>query len=51
MAQKANDKKPNRIKQLFSQLVNKIDKSMEEKAKSQGRCCKPSGKDGKSCCS
>ena len=51
MAQKAKANKPNKIKQFFSGLVNKIDKKMEEKAKSQACSCKPSDKDGKSCCS
>ncbi len=51
MVQEAKAKKPNKIKQLFSQLINKIDRSMEEKAKSQSCCCKLSDKEGKSCCS
>lgn len=37
-------------KGFFSKMFEKIDKKMEEKAKS-GTCCKPSGKGGNSCCS
>lgn len=51
MFKKAGGSNPNKIKQFFSQLINKIDKKMEAKAKSQGCCCKPLDKKDNSCCS
>jgi hypothetical protein len=49
MGKKTDGKKNNKIKQFFSKLVDKVDKKMEEKAKSQKCCCgDDSGKD--SCC-
>ncbi len=50
MFKEAERNKPNKVKQFFSQLINKIDKKMEAKAKSQG-CCKAPDKKGNSCCS
>jgi len=51
--QNAEGKNTGKVRQLFSRLFAKLDKKMEEKAKSQPCCCKPTGKDkGKnSCCS
>jgi hypothetical protein len=51
MNQKAEGKKTNKVKQFFSQLLNKVDKKMEEKAKSRPCCCKPVDKESGSCCS
>jgi len=51
MEEKAKESKPSRFKQFFAGLINKIDKKMEEKAKSSSCCCKPSDKENKSCCS
>jgi len=51
MLKKAKDRKPGKVKRLFLQLFDKIDKKLEEKAKSQTCCCKPSDKGGNSCCS
>jgi hypothetical protein len=47
----SKDKKTNKIKRFFSQLVNKLDSKMEEKAKSSSCCCKPTDKRSGSCCS
>lgn len=49
--QKAEGRKISKAKQLFSRLFEKLDKKMEEKAKSQPCCCKPAGKEKDSCCS
>jgi len=51
MIQKTEGKKVNKIKQLFLRLLEKLDRKMEEKAKSQDCCCKPTGKGKNSCCS
>ncbi len=51
MIKKTEGKKINKVKQLFSHLFERLDKKMEEKAKSQSCCCKPTGKENNSCCS
>ncbi|MBU1913209.1 MAG: hypothetical protein KKB22_06745 [Candidatus Omnitrophica bacterium] len=48
MKDKVEEKKTK--KGFFSRMFEKLDKKMEEKAKS-GPCCKPSDKGGGSCCS
>lgn len=48
--EKDKDKKTNKVKEFISRLANKVDKKMEEKAKSQKSCCGDNSKDG-SCCS
>jgi|GEM_PF-2010143 len=40
-----------KIKKSFAQLLDKIDKKMEDKAKSGPCCCKPPEGKNKSCCS
>jgi hypothetical protein len=50
MTQKTKATRLNKFKNFFSQLLNRIDKGMEEKAKSQTCCCKPLDKEKKSCC-
>ena len=42
--------KPNKFKQFFVELINKLDKKMEEKSKASC-CAKPSDKADKTCCS
>lgn len=51
MIKKTESKKIGKVKQLFSRLWEKLDRKMEEKAKAQACCCKPSGKEKNSCCS
>jgi len=51
MIKKVEGRKISKAKQLFSRLFAKLDKKMEEKAKSQACCCKPAGKEKNSCCS
>ena len=46
-----NKAKENKKKSFFGRLFDKLDKKLEEKAKSQPCCSKPSDKGGKSCCS
>jgi len=38
-------------KGFFSRMFDKLDKKMEEKAKSSPCCCKPTDKGNKTCCS
>ncbi len=45
------EKKVNKVKGFFKGIFDKLDKKIEEKAKSSPCCCKPSGKDKNSCCS
>lgn len=45
-----NAKKEHRTRGFFSRFIEKIDKKMEEKAKSTCSC-KPSDKEKNSCCS
>jgi hypothetical protein len=49
MKDKLEEKKTK--KGFFSRMFEKLDKKMEEKAKSQPCCSKPSDKGGGSCCS
>jgi len=49
MVDKPEEKKTK--KGFFSRMFEKLDKKMEEKAKSKSCCCKPSDKGGNSCCS
>lgn len=49
--QKTKEKKINKVKQLFSRLWEKLDKKIEEKAKSKPCCCGSDGKEKNSCCS
>ncbi len=51
MIKKTEGEKINKVTGLFSRLLEKLDKKMEEKAKSQDCCCKPTGKGKNSCCS
>jgi len=44
-----NSEKPKK-KSFIAMLFEKLDKRMEEKAKSKPCCCKPEDKEGKSCC-
>ena len=50
MENNSNKAKENKKKSFFARLFDRLDKKMEEKAKSQP-CCKPSDKGGNSCCS
>ena len=50
MAQIIKEHKPNKFKQFFVELINKLDKKMEEKSKASC-CAKPSDKADKTCCS
>jgi len=43
--------KEGKKKSFFARLFDKLDKKMEEKAKSSPCCCKPSDKGDGSCCS
>lgn len=45
------NKKNGKIKTFLRGLFEKLDKKMEEKAKSKPCCCKPSDKEKNSCCS
>lgn len=47
---KINDKSEVK-KGFFARLLDKLDKKMEEKAKSSPCCCKSAQKKDKSCCS
>ncbi|MCX5700625.1 MAG: hypothetical protein NTZ63_03710 [Candidatus Omnitrophica bacterium] len=50
MEGKSGEKKSS--KGFFSRIFDKLDKKMEEKAKSSSCCCKSDDKEGKkSCCS
>jgi len=40
-----------RKKSFFAKVFEKLDKKMEEKAKSKTCCCKASDKESNSCCS
>jgi hypothetical protein len=51
MTEKADNKKEAKKKSFFAGLLEKLDKKMAEKAKSQPCCCKPVDKKGDSCCS
>ena len=51
MIKKTEGRKINKVKQFFTRLFEQLDKKMEEKAKSQPCCCKPSDKEKNSCCS
>lgn len=51
MKGKNNDGKEAKKKSFFAKLFEKLDKKMEEKAKSKTSCCKPTNKEGNSCCS
>ena len=51
MIQKPEGRKISKAKHLLSRLFAKLDKKMEEKAKSQDCCCKPTGKGKNPCCS
>lgn len=46
-----NKSKDDRKKSFFARLLDKLDKKMEEKAKSLPCCPKPLDKGGNSCCS
>jgi len=48
MGDKKNEVKK---KSFIAVLLEKLDKKMEEKARSKPCCCKPNDKEGKSCCS
>jgi len=49
MKDKNQESKP--AKGFFSRILDRLDKKMEEKAKSSSCCCKSSDKSGgKSCC-
>ena len=49
MENKPEEKKTK--KGFFARMFEKLDKKMEEKAKSGSCCCKPSDKGDGSCCS
>ena len=51
MIKKTEGKRISKVRQLFSSFFEKLDKKMEEKAKSQDCCCKSAGKGKNSCCS
>jgi hypothetical protein len=51
MKEKVNNAKGAKKKSFFAGLFRKLDKKMEEEAKSRPCCCKPSNKKGGSCCS
>ncbi len=51
MANNESNVKDGKKKSFFARLFDKLDKKMEEKAKSSPCCCKPSDKGDGSCCS
>lgn len=51
MKEKVDNGKDAKKESFFAGLFRKLDKKMEEKARSQPCCCKPSDKKGDSCCS
>jgi len=51
MANNESNAKEGKKKSFFARLFDKLDKKMEEKAKSGTCCCKPSDKGDGSCCS
>lgn len=51
MKEEDKNNKDAKKKSFFAGLFEKLDKKMEEKAKSQPCCSKPNQKDGGSCCS
>lgn len=51
MADNKNNAKETKKKSFFARMFEKLDKKMEEKAKSGSCCCKPSDKKDGSCCS
>lgn len=50
MKKDAKVKKGPKFKAFFKRLVEKLDKKMEEKAKSKPCCCSSSNKGKDSCC-
>ena len=50
MAAKNNVQKEGKKKSFIAAFLEKLDKKMAEKVKSQS-CCKPANKDSNSCCS
>jgi hypothetical protein len=51
MKENNENKKSGKVKTFFKGLVEKLDKKMEEKAKSKPCCYKPTDKENNSCCS
>lgn len=52
MVEQVKRGKDNKIKQFFADIFEKIDKKMQEKAKSSSSCCGSNkNKEDKSCCS
>ena len=51
MSQEIKSEKKGRVKKFFSRWFQKLDKKMEEKAKSSGCCCDNTKSEGRSCCS
>ncbi|MFA5362370.1 MAG: hypothetical protein WC335_03865 [Candidatus Omnitrophota bacterium] len=51
MGEKNKEEKGAKKRSFFAGLFEKMDKKLEEKAKSRSCCCKPSDKEGGSCCS
>ena len=51
MGENANTEKTGKKKSFFGRLFEKLDKTMQEKAKSKGCCCGPAEKKNDSCCS
>lgn len=51
MEKKTDNEKKGKKKSFFSGLIEKLDKKIQEKARSSGGCCGPSDKEGGSCCS
>ncbi len=51
MKENSGNKRKGKVKTFFRGLFEKLDKKMEEKAKSTSCCCKPSNKEKNSCCS
>jgi len=51
MEKKSKDKKGGKVKAFLRGLAEKLDKKMQEKAKSGSCCCRTSAKEKDSCCS
>ncbi|MCX5687502.1 MAG: hypothetical protein NTV71_02500 [Candidatus Omnitrophica bacterium] len=51
MANNESNTKEGKKKSFFAKLFDRLDKKLEEKAKSESCCCKPSDKGDSSCCS
>jgi len=49
--EKSRNKNETKKKSFFAKVFEKLDRKMQDKAKSQNSCCGPSNKGNNSCCS